>query len=92
MKIINFQMEKMKSITKKKTKKRQEPYKNAKVCHIYKEIFEDKYAKDKKDIFKKVRDHCHYTGEYRSAAHRIFYLKKSLYFFKMDPTMIIISS
>ena len=41
MKIINFKMEKMKSITKK-TKKRQEPYKNAKICHIYKEIFEDK--------------------------------------------------
>ena len=26
-------------------------------------IFENKYLKDKK--CRKVRDHCHYTGEYR---------------------------
>ena len=30
-------------------------------------MFEDKYIKDKK--FCKVRNHCHYTGEYITAAH-----------------------
>ena len=38
-----------------------EEHKNAKKCHIcFKEFFP-------KDI--KVRDHCHYTGRYRGAAH-----------------------
>ena len=32
--------------------------------------------KDKK--YRKVRDHCHYTGEYRGAGHSIYNLKYSL--------------
>ena len=36
-------------------------------------INENKYLKDKKD--RKVRDHCHYTGEYRGAAHNICTLR-----------------
>ena len=52
------------------TKELQESYENAKICYICKEKFEDKYAKDKKKNGK-VRDHCHYIGEYRGAAHSI---------------------
>ena len=51
--------------------------------------------KDKK--YHTVRYHCHYTGEYRGAAHGISNLKYSLakkipIAFIMDLTMIIISS
>ena len=35
---------------------------------IFVKKFINKYLKDKK--FCKVRDHCHYTGECRGAAHR----------------------
>ena len=51
------------------TKEQQEWYENAKICYIYKEKFDNKYVKDKK--YCKVRDHCHYMGKYRSAAHSI---------------------
>ena len=41
-----------------------------KVCYIYKKMF----STDKKDkilfkLYHKVRDHCHYTGKCRVAAH-----------------------
>ena len=55
------------------TKEQQELYANAKICYICKEKIENKYLKDKK--YRKVRDHCHYTGEYRGAAHNICNLK-----------------
>ena len=38
-----------------------------------KEKFKNKYLIDKK--YHKVRDHCHYTREYRDAAHSICNLK-----------------
>ena len=41
-----------------------------------KKNFENKYMKDKK--YCKVRDHCHYTGAYRGAAHSICKLKYSV--------------
>ena len=45
------------------TKEQQKSYENAKICNICKEKFENKYLKDKK--YRKVRDHGHYTQEYR---------------------------
>ena len=42
-------------------------YENAKICYICKENF--KMIKSHK--YRKVRDHCHYIGEYRGAAHSI---------------------
>ena len=50
------------------TNEKQELHQNAKLCHICKEKFEDKYA-NKKCI--KVRNHCYYAVEYRCATHSI---------------------
>ena len=58
------------------TKEQQESYENAKICYICKEKVENKYLKHKKYL--KVRDHCHYTGEYRGAAHSICHSKYSV--------------
>ena len=58
------------------TKEHQESYENAKICYICKEKFENKNLKDKK--YQKLRDHCHYTGEHRGAAHSICNLKYSV--------------
>ena len=58
------------------TKEQQESYKNAKICYICEEKFENRYLKDKK--YHKVRDHCHYTGEYRGSAQSICNLKYSV--------------
>ena len=63
MKIINFKEKKMKLLTKEQY----ESYENAKICYICKEKFENKSLKDKK--YCKVRDQCHYTGEYRGAPY-----------------------
>ena len=59
MEITNFQGKEMIPLTIKEIKS----YKKQKVCHIYKE----KFCNDKNK--KKVRDHCHYTGKFRGAAH-----------------------
>ena len=54
------------------------------------------FFKDSKNNYIKVRDHCHYTGKYRGAAHKICNLmynnqeKYQLYFI-MVLVMIIIS-
>ena len=58
------------------TKEQQESYENAKICYFCKEKLENKYLKDKK--YCKVRDHCHYTGQYGSAVHSICNLKYSV--------------
>ena len=54
-------------------KEQQELYENAKIRYSCKEKFENKSVKDKK--YCKVRDHCHYTGEFKGAVHSISNLK-----------------
>ena len=49
---------KMKSLINEK----QNSFQNPKICYICKEKFEDKHTKDK--TYWKVRDHCHYAGDY----------------------------
>ena len=72
MKMINFKKKKMKLLTKEQ----QESYEKVQICCICRGKPENKYLKDKK--YRKVRDHCHYTGEYRGAAHGICNLKYSV--------------
>ena len=69
---IDFKKKKMKLLTKEQ----QESYENVTICYICKEKLENKYIKDKK--YRKVRDHCHYIGEYQGAVHSIGNLKYSV--------------
>ena len=48
------------------TKKEEKKHNKQEVCHIGKKIFS---TDDSNKIYHKVRDHCHYTGKYRGAAH-----------------------
>ena len=57
------------------TNKQQNSNENAKTFYICKKKFEDEHTKDKK--YCKVRDHCHYTGEYRGDARNTCNLKYS---------------
>ena len=70
--IIILKKKKMKLLANKQ----QQLYENANICYICKEKSEHKYIKDKK--YCKVRDHCHYTGEYRRAGDSICNLKNSV--------------
>ena len=67
--IINFEKKRMLALTKEEIKS----HKDAKVCHICGKRFPKELANDKN--YWKVRDHCHYTGKYRGAAHSICNLK-----------------
>ena len=67
-KIINYEKEKMISLTTEE----KVHYKKQKVCYIYKKEFDNNDTDKKKQ---KVRDHCHYTGKYRGAAHNICNLR-----------------
>ena len=51
----------------KLTEKEQYRHDTRKLCFLSKKTF----FEDAKNNYIKVRDHCHYTGKYRGAAHKI---------------------
>ena len=61
MKIINYEKKEMIPLTNEE----KESYEKQKVCYIC----EKEFSTDKK--YRKVRDHCDYTGRFRGAAHSI---------------------
>ena len=65
-KIINYEKKKMIALTAEE----KVHYNKQKVCYICKKEFDNN---DK--IQQKGRDHCHYTGKYRGAAHNICNLR-----------------
>ena len=72
MEIINPKEEEMMPLTDEEIKF----YKKQKVCHICKKKFyNDENKKNEFKLFQKVRDHCHYKGKFRRAAHSICNLR-----------------
>ena len=54
------------------TREEKELHCNQKVCYICNKGFS---TDDDDKKYHKVRDHCHYTGKYRGAAHDIYNLR-----------------
>ena len=72
MKIINYEKKEMIPLTDEE----KESYENQDVCYICeKEFCTNKNNKKEFKSYCKVRDHCHYTGKYRGAAHSICNLR-----------------
>ena len=68
MKIINYEKKEMIQLTDEE----KETHENQKLCHICEQEFcTDGNNKKEFKLKQKVRDHCHYTGKYRGAAHSI---------------------
>ena len=66
MNIINYEKKEMIPLTDEE----KESYENQDVCYICeKEFCTNKNNKKEFKSYCKVRDHCHYTGKYRGAAH-----------------------
>ena len=65
-KIINYEKKRNDTLTDEENKS----YEKQKVCHICKKEFST--DDDDNKTYQKVRDHCHYTGKFRGAAHGIY--------------------
>ena len=68
MKIINYEKKKIIPLTNEE----KEFHEKQKICYICKKEF---CTNEKEFKQKKVKDHCHYTGQYRGAAHSICNLR-----------------
>ena len=72
MKTINYEEKEMIPPTDKENKS----YEKQKVCYTCKKEFSaDENDKNAFKLYYKVRDHCHYTGKFRGAAHSICNLR-----------------
>ena len=72
MEIVNYEKKEMIPLTYDENKY----YEKKKYCHICKRKFcFNKENKSEYNLYHKVRDHCHYTGKYRDAAHSICNLR-----------------
>ena len=82
MKIINYEKKEMIPLTDEEN----ESYVKQKVCYICKKEFntdendKNEFNTDENDknalkLYDKVKDHCHYTGKFRRAAHNICNLR-----------------
>ena len=67
--ILNFEKKEILPLTKEKLKLHQ----NEISCYICRRRILQKFAKNKN--YRKIRDHCNYTGKYRGAARSICNLK-----------------
>ena len=68
--IINYEKKEIIRLTNEEN----ESYKKQNVCDICKKEF-SVYDDDDNENYYKVRDHCHYTGKFREAAHSIYNLR-----------------
>ena len=72
MKIMNYEKKEMIPLTNEE----KELYEMQKVCYTCKKIFStDKNDKNVFKLYHKGRDHFHYTGKFRGAAHSIWNLR-----------------
>ena len=72
MEIINYREHEMIPLTDKEIKF----YEDQKDCHLCKKEFcYDENDKNRFKLYQKVRDHCHYRGKFRRAAHSICNLR-----------------
>ena len=88
-KIINYEKKEMIPLTIEES----QSYHEQNICYICKK---ESSIDNKDKKYEKARDHCHYTGKYRGAAHNICNLStkhqnKFLLYFIMVPHTTIIS-
>ena len=70
--IVNYEQREMIPLTDNENRS----YEEQKKCHICQKGFcYNKNEEKKYKLYKKVRDHCHFTGKFREAAHSICNLK-----------------